>query len=539
MAHLVETAESARELAEALTRPGRDKPVVVVSIAGGHTEPFVDVDNVESELEGLCEVYVLPTGAPSWAFAQVLPEGRQVFGGASRVYSPDLAWVADQYASPLRFAYSKADARRVSGDLVADALTVVYRTRQHAPHTPAGRVESTGVVRGVAGGRALVQLDSGGGLLPATVHPELVAPGVAAERLFVKGQRVSGLYDVGANRLDVEAGVLRPPDAFAGVASGDVLLAQVSRIGTKYVTVTLLPGVDVRIPIDDPDEDDLGPALYTLGEVLPVEVTEIADGLPAHAAVRPGNFADLAKPVAILPGGPGWISADQMGPASAEGDRAPGPPDAAADEVADFDVTAPDAPLLSEIAGLRRRLCEKEREVETLTQKVASAKTATRTAREELRSMRDQLDAARSNRPKVPPNLFADPVDQFRHEVYVAWAERTTANDKDKRPWREPALGPTFLTTLDEVEGVERSKVIEVVADIVSGHAEHLTGRALHQLRRGNGANDPVVTREDGSTCWRLYLQHKSPSARRLHFWRLPDNSIELSSVRLHDDNRP
>ena len=551
MAHLVDTAESARELAADLLRTDRARPAIVVSIAGGRTDPFVDVVRLEGELDGLCDVYVLPTGSASWAFAEALPEGRQVFGGASRVYATDLAWVRDQYASPLRFAYNTWDGRQVTELLVADAFAAVYRERQQSPRRPSGRVERVGTVRGVAGGRALVHLDSGGGLLPATIHPELVAPGVAAERLFVKGQRVGGLYDAEANRLDVEPQGLPAREAFSDVEPSDVLLARVAKVGTKYVTVTLRPGVDVRVPIDESEDDDLGAGhLFTVDEVLPVEVDEVAGGLPSHVTVLPPNFADLARSVPILPGGPPWLTAEQVGPplgsalSGAAPDvpgagSSPGPGDEAPDDEPPIDPADPAAPLLAEIAGLRRRLRATEREVETLKQRVAAAKTATRTAKQELRTTRDQLAAARSNRPDVGANLFADPADQFRHEVYVAWAERTTAQDKQDRPWRVPSIGPDFIASLDTTEGVDRAKVVEVAVDIVTGHAEHLAGRELHQLRRGAGANDPAVVREGGATCWRIYLQHKTPSARRLHFWRLTDGSIELSSVRLHDDLRP
>jgi hypothetical protein len=319
-----------------------------------------------------------------------------------------------------------------------------------------------------------------------------------------------------------------------------VLLAEVVKIGTRYVTLRLLPGVDVRVPLEEFGEDDPGVGhLVTVGEILPVEITDTADGVPCRVEIRPTNFADLAKPIAILPEGPGWLAAGQVGvSAPAEVTRSPEVSGSADDDAA-IDPTDPSAPLLVEMAGLRRRLRSVEREVDVVKQQLAAAKTASRTRKQELRVAREALDAARSNRASVRPGLFEEPTQQFRHEVYVEWAERTTAQDKAQRPWREPVIGPGFLLTLSNTDGVDRSKVVEVVADVISGHAEQLSGRAMHHLRRGEGANDPVVTRPDGAVCWRIYLQHKSPSARRLHFWRLPDGSIELSSVRLHDDNRP
>lgn len=31
-----------------------------------------------------------------------------------------------------------------------------------------------------------------------------------------------------------------------------------------------------------------------------------------------------------------------------------------------------------------------------------------------------------------------------------------------------------------------------------------------------------MVTRAAGAACWRIYLQHMTPQAHRLHFWQLP-----------------
>jgi hypothetical protein len=42
--------------------------------------------------------------------------------------------------------------------------------------------------------------------------------------------------------------------------------------------------------------------------------------------------------------------------------------------------------------------------------------------------------------------------------------------------------------------------------------------------------------REDGARAWRVSLQSNTPAARRLHYWVLPDGSIELAKVGVHDD---
>jgi hypothetical protein len=100
-------------------------------------------------------------------------------------------------------------------------------------------------------------------------------------------------------------------------------------------------------------------------------------------------------------------------------------------------------------------------------------------------------------------------------------------------------VGPGYFASWDAIEGIADERVVNAVADVVSGRADTMHTWELHQLRTGAGAEDPPVRRTGGETCWRLSLQQHSPSARRLHFWRRGDGSIELSSIRVHDDMRP
>ena len=134
---------------------------------------------------------------------------------------------------------------------------------------------------------------------------------------------------------------------------------------------------------------------------------------------------------------------------------------------------------------------------------------------------------------------FADPDDQLRFEVNLAWARRTTAEEKSDLPLAEWTLSDDFLDTLTAVEGIDRAKVVDVVVDVLTGRAWQIDARQVHQLRTNEAGNASTVVRDDGATCWRANLQTKTASARRLHWWQLPSGAIELSAVRLHDDVRP
>jgi hypothetical protein len=134
-------------------------------------------------------------------------------------------------------------------------------------------------------------------------------------------------------------------------------------------------------------------------------------------------------------------------------------------------------------------------------------------------------------------DAFADPEDQFRHEVYLSWARRIAKGDKAGRQLAPYVVGERFLVSLGSA-GVDRAKVIDVVVEVFTGLAAELDSRELHRLRTAGGGDSPPVVRPDGATCWRVSLQRSTPSARRLHYWRT-NSGFELSRVVLHDDFEP
>lgn len=64
---------------------------------------------------------------------------------------------------------------------------------------------------------------------------------------------------------------------------------------------------------------------------------------------------------------------------------------------------------------------------------------------------------------------------------------------------------------LDSLEGISRAKSVGVLVEVITGRVTDVPGREAHPLL---GA----------------------PSARRSHFWALPDQSIKFDQVGVHDD---
>lgn len=522
----ITTEAEATKLGHALLQKGRRRPAVVVSVAQAQGTAYIDIGELDRAVGDYCDVYEITTGPLTYALSDVLPPGREVYGGASRVYAVDNAWVADQYTSPLRFAFAPDKDERILGILIEDAMTAAHAAGLGpGQRTGSTRVRVSGTVMGAVAGTALVDI---GKMLPATAYPDVLVPGLDAERLFVKGQEVSGLWSSEANTLEVE-GMLAPVEALAGVAPKDVLLARVSKVGSKDVTLELHPRH--LIVVRPPEEEGDPRQSYTPGEVVPVEVNSLGeDGLPAQVLVLPLEYAELARPVALLTGGPGWLEA--AAPVSEE------PEDDGPAVLKEGGLARTSGGGGQELEGLRDEVVRLEARVRTLTDQLATARTRARADKLELGRLRRELSAASDQRTVASPGLFADERDQFVHEAYVSWAERTTPADKVDHPWREPVVGDDFLATLGEVQGISRAKIVEVVADVVTGRADSMAAREIHQLRSGPGGDDPPRTRAGGETCWRASLQQGTPSARRLHYWRLSDGGVELSSVRLHDDFR-
>src|SRR5690606_16260570 len=141
---------------------------------------------------------------------------------------------------------------------------------------------------------------------PAITYPDRLVPGVGADHLFLEGQHVRGMLDTATNVLHVES--IRPASvALEGVDVETVLLARVTEVEAKTVRVEIYPDVTIRVPSDSLEEDLR--ATFTRGEVVAVEITGTHDdGLPSEVQVLPSSFADLAKPLAVLEGGPPWLS---------------------------------------------------------------------------------------------------------------------------------------------------------------------------------------------------------------------------------------
>jgi hypothetical protein len=178
---------------------------------------------------------------------------------------------------------------------------------------------------------------------------------------------------------------------------------------------------------------------------------------------------------------------------------------------------------------------DRDRLLERLRDTASRAERADREARDAqaiLSGEREAADQLRAELRRVAP----DEPTRLRDDIHSAWLRATTPADRDQYGWREPALGEDLLPSLTHVHGVSRERVVEVCAEVVCGRARERTGLEVHPLRTSEGGGTPQLVREDGAKAYRASLQVNTPSARRLHYWELPDGGVELAKIAYHDD---
>ncbi len=525
-------------LVELLLNPGRGRPVVVVTVAPGHTAPFIDADSIAQQSSGGADVYVVPTGPLTFRMADALGAMACVYGGAGRLYAPGTSWREDPYTSKLRFARNPAEGQRATEELISDVLGAVFATGTERSAPPAARPAAGQVAGFAAAGRALVRLDDGS---LATIWSELLVPGHPIERLVSVGMPVHGELDPDNRRLDVGGMRQSATEALKTYAAGQVVQARVAGLAADHVDVELYPDVSARLTAADVttnERDDLSDLMST-GETLAVRVVRTPSGVVGRWQLTMSDIDDdepIEPAPPVLLGGPPWLAIGAAPAAALSPSETP--PGQFVTEPAPRFPTAPPVAPPAPVAQLRQQASELAQENTLLETERRQQHEKVRTLQATVERLRTQLRHARSKarRPSPADKVsagFADPVEQLRWDVTRTWVDRIASSEKARLPLKQYAVGPQFIESLERVQGISRDKVLEVLVDL-------LVGRPLadaHPLRRSE-AGDPVV-REDGAVCMRMPLQTKSPSARRLHYWKGPGERIELARVVVHDDFSP
>ncbi|HEX9641176.1 MAG TPA: hypothetical protein VGB13_07670, partial [Candidatus Krumholzibacteria bacterium] len=192
----------------------------------------------------------------------------------------------------------------------------------------------------------------------------------------------------------------------------------------------------------------------------------------------------------------------------------------------------------------REQRDEREERIDELEQELAAANEDRAALRQSLsklrrdhRSLEDRYDdLERSASGELDPLMNER---AFLRAVRVAYALGVDEGERQERPLLAIRVGPEFLGRARTLQGVSVEKIIEVATQVACERAHEIDGREVHPLGEAVGGSKQRVRARDGAKAWRCALQVKTPSARRLHWWRIPGPdgaTIEFASVAVHDD---
>ena len=582
---------SGKELALRLTAAGRTRPAAVISWHPEQRDNRIDVEYIAREIGDLAEVFWLENGPESYAFGDNLPAGAHVFGNAARVYSADLRWMKDAHRSPLRMARDRQAAVRAAEDIIQDVLNLitVVPTKAVSVRTAPRRVRGTVKAFASAGSRAIVELGDGS---CCTIQREHVSPPVRLDWMLELGQSVDGDLNDEDKTLDIKD--LRITPRLAELyCSGDLVLALAEEVCANSAKLTLYPGSSwpveqARVSSNPLDAVD---SLVTEGEVVVARFLR-ERGAVVLSLLDVDDDADVLDAPALLTGGTPWLQpgrhlaeqsvsgrtfppeaagipgqgnggADQDGGSAAVLGPAAKPPVALLTVQLQLEAERRKVAALQELASAASQsgagLVRLQGELDALRaeleaeQKIAEAAraelqdTAVRLARrqEELLDLRAYKRRTQTALKRAlaadSDGLFATGEERLRHDVYVAWAKNVPASDKARQTLpADWTAGHAFAASLyGFTEQGVIAKALKAVVEVLTGAAERNAAREVHALRANLGGDAAQVVRADGAKCFRAAIEQNVASARRLHFWRLPDGSVELSRVVVHDDFKP
>jgi hypothetical protein len=510
---VLEAADVAAWARDVLLNPRREKPIVAVTTRPRTGGSWLDPKELASTLAGLADVVCLETGDPTWELAEALPARLDVYGGAVRIWWPGLKPSSDPYDHRLFIIHSAAQAREVFEELVRGV-----RGAAHAP-APAGPDPVELRVESIAGTRVELVGDACHGELRHSDVPlaELVrslAPGTPI-RAKVERALPDGRVEFSSR------GLLPSPWRVAedALRVGDVVLGRVQSTKDFGAFIEVLPQVTGLAHVSELDWTfvDSVSDFVIPGQVLPVKV--MAMNAEEHKLELSVKRALGSHPIPLPPLVPGGVaftwSADDARDAPAE----------SAQELEQRASSLGDE--LDAAVADRAHLAEANKQLREQVQEL----------RKELRSAEDRFAGLER---RLAPEL--DPLGSergFLLGVRLAYARSFDEGDRRRNPLRKMRVGSAFLESLRTLDGIDHSKVLEVCAQVAADAAHELASREVHQLHDGSRGSGPRVRASDQAQAWRCSLQVRTPSARRLHWWRVPGEdgpTIEFAAVGLHDD---
>ncbi|MDX6599917.1 MAG: hypothetical protein QOE87_3804 [Gaiellales bacterium] len=493
-----------------LLAPERELPEVVITTRHGRT--LVEPGALARRLGGRAQVVLVETGEATYALRDVLGDELAVWGGAARVYYPGFTLNDRASQHPRIYAFEGRESEAERGLLAALGIEDAHAEDRYAVGD-----DVEGDVVSLDSRTATLALPDGcarvraGDLARGFVH--------SCHDVLRIGQhvraRVRELAPDGTPWLDLQP---FQADELATIAEqagpGDVVRVRVRRRSNNGYQVELLPGADAFVPLQHcPSEIHA-----ERDDVLAARIVrlDVADRRIVVSLADAPESSEGARPLRLYPEGPVFLASDDVAAqrSASELDRSEG------------ELTDVRARLEHALAEADAARTERDR----LAEELRDERVRARALAADLRSTHDgstDLDSLLRTEGLRDPGAFLA-------WLGVAHARLHDPAERARYPLRRVAVGPQFLDSLRDLQGCSLHKVLDACVHVATGRATEIPGLELHPLRAGAGGTEQRQ-RADGARAWRCALQVHSPSARRLHFWRLDGDGIELDRVGTHD----
>lgn len=581
---VVSVKADVEKLAKGLLDKGRKKPWCLVSHTAQTPRSFLNLDKLVGSVGEISEIYLIENGDLTYFLSDLLPERTGIYGDACRVYPIGFNESTDTFEVP-RYLLDISNANRCQTDIENDVWRLADLVPYKKQRDKRSKAVDAVVMKVFPPSLALVKLSND---QMASLRQETCFPGIPIEWLIEEGDKLSGTWDEVNDDFIPNGTKLTLKDLVALYGLGNVILGMVKTAERQIGSITIYPGVDIKITRDEisGNDRDLVTDFLDPGDIVQVRLYKDPQG---RIGLRMDDIDDDEVPLPappIIDGGGPWLidGRDDMIDiviSVEDSEEVSEPSSVPIEEVVELPpVQAIPSPgvvagaipassyekalsgkersdlqfqvsfLNGRVRDLEARLGARENDVLQVSgelreteEKLAAANSRYTEERKKNTASRRQsarIDTGRSTT-ESRRNRWKTDADWFNEELRRAWIGRYKPEDRDVfvLDVSKVSYGDNFFETLREnhISEEDLRKVVRVVLDIVTDRNGRDLMHEVHPLRESASASAKNLTREDGAVCFRAYLEQNTAQAKRLHFWKL-QGGWELSRVGLHDDMR-
>lgn len=543
---------------DAILSPGRQYPCILVSLAPGSAEPYLNVPELLREIESDAVVFeIADSQAEDW-LREHLPQWARAYSGACRFFPPRNG--SARTPSRLYRVYDRTDSPRVVGELAEAVWNTAYpggysvgsaggpggedtaapagehAGRTHAPQ----RALVSGVVEMVLGSAAYVRAADERTPRKATMIelPCALAETQPLETLLRKGQHVRG-YAAGASEFEIVPEWSNPETALRAYVPGVTVAGRVTYVCEDMLKFMVYPALAdspaVEIVVHGPDlfagtavntDADMRP-VFSRGATIALHIEERDAREWLFSLPSPADT--VIEPPSVLPEGPAWLPTADALAYLARLHMHSTLADVSVESLLETVDSVPSAQTT--IRAMHRQLTEAQVENRRLEQ--ANEQLRVENADLTKRNREYGKSIGEANPLAVFSGRFASAREELDWQLRAQSLLQFTVEERERRPLTRWAYGDAFFDSLAECEHGDMSRwsLIRTMLLVLTGK-ETLNGLRQHQLRTGRGGDNPGRKDEHGNTIYRCNVHGQY----RLHFTRDGAGHVTFLSVNTHDD---